>query len=110
MKNFLFLFSELYTDEHHRARRQANSVNNTRKAKTTATMIKEMHKLLSEGRQRLCTPKSNACPLGPPGPPGHQGRKEKRETEDEKGRREVEDHQEKGVSKAPWDLQGQKVT
>ena len=73
MKKFLFVVAEFYTDEPHRARRQANSANNTRKAKTTATMIKEMHKLLSEGRQRLCTPKSDACPLGPPGPPGPPG-------------------------------------
>ena len=50
---FKFLLAEFYTDEHHRARRQANSGNNTRKAKTTATMIKEIHKLLSEGRPRL---------------------------------------------------------
>ena len=52
--NFLkFLLAEFYTDEHHRGRRQANSGNNTRKAKTTATMIKEIHKLLLEGRPRL---------------------------------------------------------
>ena len=50
---FKFLLAEFYTDERHRARRQANSGNNTRKAKTTATMIKEIHKLLSEGRPRL---------------------------------------------------------
>ena len=87
MKNFLFLFSELYTDEHHRARRQANSANNTRKAKTTATMIKEMHKLLSEGRQRLCTPKSNACPLGPPGPPGQPGPKGEKGDRGRKGKK-----------------------
>ena len=73
MKNFLFLFSELYTDEHHRARRQANSANNTRKAKTTATMIKEIHKLLSEGRPGLCKSTSDACLSGPPGPPGQPG-------------------------------------
>ena len=48
-----FLLAEFYTDEHHRARRQANSGNNTRKAKTTTTMIKEIHKLLSERRPRL---------------------------------------------------------
>ena len=49
MKIFTFLSAEFYTDEHHRARRQANSGNDTSKAKTTTTMIKEVHKLLSEG-------------------------------------------------------------
>ena len=48
-----FLLVEFYTDEHYRARRQANSGNNNSKAKTTATMIKEIHKLFSEGRPRL---------------------------------------------------------
>ena len=51
MNFFKFLLAEFYTDEHHRARRQANSGNN--KAKTTVTMIKEIHKLLSEGRPTL---------------------------------------------------------
>ena len=90
MKNFLFLFSELYTDEHHRARRQANSANNTRKAKTTATMIKEIHKLLSDGRQRLCKSTSGACfsgPPGPPGPPGPRGEKGDRGRKGKKGTR-----------------------
>ena len=50
---FKVLLAEFYTDEHYRARRQANSGNNTSKAKTTATMIKEIHKLFSEGRPRL---------------------------------------------------------
>ena len=50
---FKFLLAEFYTDEHYRARRQANPGNNTSKAKTTATMIKEIHKLFSEGRPRL---------------------------------------------------------
>ena len=49
MKIFKFLLAEFYTDEHHRARRQANSSNDTSKAKTTTTMIKKVHKLLSEG-------------------------------------------------------------
>jgi len=53
MNFFKFLLAEFYTDEHHRARRQANSGNDTSKAKTTTTMIKEIHKLLSEGRPRL---------------------------------------------------------
>ena len=52
MNFFKFLLAESYTDEHHRARRQAHSGNNTSKAKTTTTMIKEIHKLLSEGRPR----------------------------------------------------------
>ena len=73
MKYFLFLLAEFYTYGHHRARRQANSANNTSKAKTTATMIKEMHKLLLEVRQRLCKSTSNACLSGPPGPPGPTG-------------------------------------
>ena len=34
----------------------------------------------------------------------NQGREERRETGDEKGRRGHEDHQEKAVSKASWDL------
>ena len=50
---FKFLLAEFYTDEHYRARRKANPGNNTSKAKTTATMIKEIHKLFSEGRPRL---------------------------------------------------------
>ena len=49
MKIFKFLLAEFYTDEHHRARRQANSGNDTSKTKTTTTMIKEVHKLLSGG-------------------------------------------------------------
>ena len=53
MNFFKFLLAEFYTDENHRARRQANSGNNTRKAKTTATMIKEIQNFLSEGRPRL---------------------------------------------------------
>ena len=53
MTIFKFLLAEFYTDEHHRARRQANSGNDTSKAKTPAAMIKEVHKLLSEGRPRL---------------------------------------------------------
>jgi len=73
MKNVLFLLAEFNTHEHHRARRQAKSANNTRKAKTTATMIKEIHKLLSEGRPRLCKSTSDACLSGPPGPPGQPG-------------------------------------
>ena len=73
MKYFLFLLAEFYTYGHHRARRQENSANNTSKAKTTATMIKEMHKLLLEVRQRLCKSTSNACLSGSPGPPGPPG-------------------------------------
>ena len=81
MKNFIFSFAEFYTYEHHRARRQANSANNTSKAKTTVTMIKEIHKILLEVRQRLCKSTSDACLLGPPGPPvppGPRGEKENR--------------------------------
>ena len=87
---FLFLSAEFYTYGHHRARRQANSANNIRKAKTTASMIKEMHKLLLERRQRLCTPKSDACPLRPPetpGPPGPRGEKGDRGRKGKKGTR-----------------------
>ena len=73
MKKFLFILAEFYAYEHHRARRQANSGNNTRKAKTTATIIKEIHKLLSEGRPGLCKSTSDACLSGPPGPPGQPG-------------------------------------
>ena len=87
MKYFLFFFAEFYTYEHFRAGRQANSANNTRKAKTTDTMIKEMHKLLSKGRQRLCTPTSDACPLGPPGPPGPTGPRGKKGDRGRKGRK-----------------------
>ena len=90
MKYFLFLSAEFYTYGHHRARRQANSANNTSKAKTTASMIKEMHKLLLERRQRLGTPKSDACPLGPPGtpgPPGPRGEKGDRGRKGKKGTR-----------------------
>ena len=36
-------------------------------------MIKEIHKLLSEGRPRLCKSTSDACLSGPPGPPGQPG-------------------------------------
>ena len=73
MKKFLFVLAEFYTDEPHRARRQANSANNTRKAKTTATMIKEIHELLSQGRPGLCKSTNDACLSGPPGPPGQPG-------------------------------------
>ena len=73
MKKFLFVLAEFYTYEHHRARRQANSANNTRKAKTTATMIKEIHELLSERRPGLWKSTNDACLSGPPGPPGQPG-------------------------------------
>ena len=73
MKKFLFVLAEFYTYEHHRARRQANSANNTRKAKTTATMIKEIHELLSQGRPGLCKSTNDACLSGPPGPPSQPG-------------------------------------
>ena len=36
-------------------------------------MIKEIHKLLSEGRPGLCKSTSDACLSGPPGPPGQPG-------------------------------------
>ena len=71
----MFLLPESYAYEHHRARRQiqkTNSGNNTRKAKTTAALIKEIHKLLSEGRPGLCK-SSDECLSGPPGPPGQPG-------------------------------------
>ena len=50
MKIFKFLLAEFYTDEHNRARRQANSGNDTGKAKTTRLGINRFfsHNMLVE--------------------------------------------------------------
>ena len=53
-------------------------------------MIKEIHKLLSDGRQQLCKSTSGACfsgPSGPPGPPGPRGKKGDRGRKGKKGTR-----------------------
>ena len=46
---FKFLLAEFYSDEHHRARRQANSGNNTSKAKRTAPVLKKFTKFHHKG-------------------------------------------------------------
>ena len=53
-------------------------------------MIKEIHKLLSEGRQRLCKSTKVECLSGlpgPPGPPGQRGEKGDRGRKGKKGTR-----------------------
>ena len=53
-------------------------------------MIKEIHKLLSDGRQRLCKSTSGACfpgAPGAPGPPGPRGEKGDRGQKGKKGTR-----------------------
>ena len=90
--DFLFLSADFFPNEHYRSKRHANSANDTRKAKTTAVMIKEMHNILSEGRIRLCKSTNEACQTGPPGPrgeKGERGRKGKRGSRGSKGDRGI---------------------
>ena len=96
--------AEFYTYEHHRARRQANSGNNTRKAKTTATMIKKFTNFYHREDRDYAYQQVTRVFRVPQALLVNQDREERRETGDEKERREHEDHQEKAVSKASWDL------
>ena len=92
--DFLFLSTDFFPNENYRSKRHANSANNTREAKTTAVMIKEIHNILSEGRIRLCNQQMRRV---------SQVHPDRRETEDEKGR---EDHVEARETEVLWDYRG----
>ncbi|CAH3032796.1 unnamed protein product [Porites lobata] len=74
------------------SKRHVKSANNSREAKTTAVLIKEIHNILSEGRIRLCKSTNASCLSGPPGPRGEKGdrgRKGKRGSRGSKGDRGI---------------------
>ena len=72
--------------KHQRNRRLADSINNTKEARSTADTMLKINTLLSEGRLQLCQSNGDMCSPGPPGPPGPRGEKGSRGRRGQKGR------------------------